>query len=191
MITTTGRALSSMTVLTGFILALIFVAPAKALDMQDMVVDSISAHPEVKEKIHVYRQVISDRDIAESGWRPSIDARASTGFYDTESPSTGNQSVDYDSTNLELSVTQNLFNGYDTTYQIEQTRARTNAALFDVYDTADNIALRAIQAERCCARRNSGSNQGTQSLGCWQTFAVTADRGAPGEGPGKSDSPAK
>jgi adhesin transport system outer membrane protein len=146
MITTTGRALSSMTVLTGFILALIFVAPAKALDMQDMVVDSISAHPEVKEKIHVYRQVISDRDIAESGWRPSIDARASTGFYDTESPSTGNQSVDYDSTNLELSVTQNLFNGYDTTYQIEQTRARTNAALFDVYDTADNIALRAIQA---------------------------------------------
>lgn len=146
MITTTGRAYSSMTVLTGFFLALIFVAPVKALDMQDMVVDSISAHPEVKEKIHVYRQVISDRDIAESGWRPSIDARASTGFYDTESPSTGNQSVDYDSTNLELSVTQNLFNGYDTTYQIEQTRARTNAALFDVYDTADNIALRAIQA---------------------------------------------
>ncbi len=146
MITTTGRTLSSKTVLTGFILALIYVVPVKALDMRDMVVDSISAHPEVKEKIHVYRQVISDRDIAESGWRPSIDARASAGYYDTESPSTGNQSIDYDSTNLELSVTQNLFSGYDTTYQIEQTKARTNAALFDVYDTADNIALLAIQA---------------------------------------------
>jgi adhesin transport system outer membrane protein len=146
MITTTGRAILSITVFTGFILSLTFVVPANALNMQDMVVDSISAHPEVKEKIHVYRQVISDRDIAESGWRPSVDVQASTGFYDTESPSTGNQSIDYDSTNLELSVTQNLFNGYDTTYQIEQTKARTNAALFDVYDTADNIALRAIQA---------------------------------------------
>ena len=146
MITTTGRALSSKTVLTGFMLSLIFVAPVKALDMQDMLVDSISAHPEVKEKIHVYRQVISDQDIAESGWRPSVDARASAGYYDEDSPSTGDRSIDYDSTDLELSVTQNLFNGYDTTYQIEQTKARTNAALFDVYDTADNIALRAIQA---------------------------------------------
>ena len=120
--------------------------PVKALDMRNMVVDAISAHPEVKEKIYVYRQVISDRDIAESGWRPSVDLDASTGFYDTDSPSTGNQSVDYDSTRLELSLTQNLFNGYDTTYQIEQTRARIDAALYEVYDTADNIALRAIQA---------------------------------------------
>ncbi|MDH3857525.1 MAG: TolC family outer membrane protein [Gammaproteobacteria bacterium] len=114
--------------------------------MQAMVVDAISAHPEVKEKIYVYRQVISDRNIAESGWRPSVDLNASAGFYDTDSPSTGNQSVDYDSTRLELSLTQNLFNGYDTTYQIEQTRARIDAALYEVYDTADNIALRAIQA---------------------------------------------
>ncbi len=143
---TIGRGLSSITVLTGLVLSLTYFAPAKALDMSDMVVDSISAHPEVKEKIHIYRQVISDRDIAESGWRPSVDIQASTGFYDTESPSTNNQSIDYDSTNLEFSVTQNLFNGYDTTYQIEQTQARTHAALYDVYDTADNIALRAIQA---------------------------------------------
>lgn len=144
--TTTGRGHLSMSTLTVLLLSLVTIVPAKALDMSDMVVDSISAHPEVKEKIHVYRQVVSDRDIAESGWRPTVDLNASTGLYDTESPNTGNQSVDYDSTSVEFSVTQNLFNGYDTTYQIEQTEARRDAALFDVYDTADNIALRAIQA---------------------------------------------
>lgn len=127
-------------------LSLLLQAPVMALDMTDMVIDSISAHPEVKEKIHVYRQVLSDRNIAESGWRPSVDLEASTGAYSTESPFTGNQTEDYNSSNVELSVTQNLFNGYDTTYQIEQTEARARAALFDVYDTADNIALRAIQA---------------------------------------------
>jgi len=146
MIATKGPGLSSKTLLTGIVLLLTFSAPLKALEISDMVVDSISAHPEVKEKIHVYRQVVSDRDIAESGWRPSVDLEASTGFYDTDSPATSNQSVDYESTSLEVSVTQNLFNGYDTTYQIEQTEARSNAALFDVYDTADNIALRSIQA---------------------------------------------
>jgi adhesin transport system outer membrane protein len=141
-----GRGLVSKTTLTGFLLSLMLPAPLMALELSDMVVDSVSAHPEVKEKIHVYRQVLSDRDIAESGWRPSVDLEASTGFYETESPVTGNQAEDYNSSNVELSVTQNLFNGYDTTYQIEQTEARTRAALFDVYDTADNIALRAIQA---------------------------------------------
>ena len=125
---------------------LLFAQSVNALDLSTVVIDSISAHPEVKEKIHVYRQILKDRDIAESGWRPSIDLEASTGVYDTESPITGNESIDYDSSNLELAVTQNLFNGYDTTYQVEQAEARIDAALYDVYDTADNIGLRATQA---------------------------------------------
>ncbi len=54
--------------------------PALALDMTTMVIDSISAHPEIKEKIHVYRQIRQDREIADSGWRPSVDLEASTGL---------------------------------------------------------------------------------------------------------------
>ncbi len=141
-----GLACISKTALTALLLSLTLPAPSMALDMSDMVVDSISAHPEVKEKVHVYRQVLSDLDIAESGWRPSVDLEASTGFYETESPLTGNETEDYNSSDVELSLTQNLFNGYDTTYQVEQAEARIKAALFDVYDTADNLALRAIQA---------------------------------------------
>ncbi len=119
--------------------------PAKALDLQKMLVDSISNHPEVKEKIYSFRRINSDIEIAESGWKPSVDLTASTGLYETESPATGGLSVDYDSTSVELALTQNLFNGYDTTYQIEQTKARASAALFDIYDTANSLALRATQ----------------------------------------------
>jgi len=119
---------------------------AMALGMTDMVVDSVSAHPQVKEKIHVFRQVVSDQKIAASGWLPSVDLEASTGSFDRSTTITGNQDRDYDSTTYELSVTQNLFNGYDTTYQIEQAEARARSALYDVYDTADNIALQAVQA---------------------------------------------
>lgn len=143
---TKDRGLVSKTMLTVILLSLLLPAPLLALELSDMVVDSVSAHPEVKEKIHLYRQMRSDHAIAESGWRPSVDLEASTGIYETESPATGNRQEDYNSSNVELSVTQNLFNGYDTTFQIEQTEARIRAALFDIYDTADNIALRAIQA---------------------------------------------
>ena len=128
------------------VLATVLPLSVAALEMTEMVMDSISAHPEVKEKIHVYRQVVSDRDIADGGWLPSVDFEASTGRFDTESPITGNQREDYNATTYELSVTQNLFNGYDTTYQIQQADARARSALYDVYDTADNVALRAIQA---------------------------------------------
>ncbi len=119
---------------------------ALAISMQDYVSDSISAHPSVQEKVHAFRQVVRDREIAESGWRPSVDIVASTGDYETESPQTGSVARDYDSYQAELSVTQNLFNGFDTTYQLEQTRERIRAALYDVYDSADNIALQAVQA---------------------------------------------
>ncbi len=119
--------------------------PAWSLDLQQAVEDAISAHPIVKEKLHVYREILQDRARAESGWRPSIDLDARSGVYRTDSPVTGNSRVDYNSSRVELSLTQNLFNGYDTTHQIEQTRARARAALFDLYDTADNIALDVIK----------------------------------------------
>jgi len=132
--------------LVGLLLALACPAAANALEMPQMVIDAISMHPLVKEKIHIYRQVVSDRDIAESGWRPSVDLQASTGRYETESPATGNQTENYDSSTYEFSVTQNLFSGFDTTYQIEQTQSRIKAALYEVYDAADNIAMEAIRA---------------------------------------------
>lgn len=141
-----GFGLSLIKMPVGIFLFSAFLVPASALELSDMIADSVSAHPQVKEKIHIFRQIVSDKKLAESGWRPSIDLEASSGFYVTESPATGNNSVDYDSSTLGLSVTQNLFNGYDTTHQIKQAEARSNAALYDVYDTADNIALSAIQA---------------------------------------------
>jgi adhesin transport system outer membrane protein len=98
-----GRSFLLKTTVTGFVMSLLIPAPLVALELSDMVVDSISMHPEVKEKIHLYRQVLSDRDVAESGWRPSVDLEASTGFYETESPlTTGNQSEDYNSSNVEV-----------------------------------------------------------------------------------------
>ena len=129
-----------------FVCCLVYGQALMAVDLSTVVADSISAHPEVKEKIHLYRQVVTDQQVAKSGFRPSVDLEASTGLYNTDSPATGNQSIDYNSSRIELSATQNLFSGYDTTHQIKQTRQRASSALFDVYDTADNIALDAIQA---------------------------------------------
>ena len=116
-----------------------------ALELNEFVTDTIGAHPSIREQVHIFRQVDRDRDIAISGWKPSADLVASTGTYETESPLTGSQKREYESSRAELSITQNLFNGFDTKYQQQQTEARISSALFEIFDTADNIALQAVQ----------------------------------------------
>jgi len=123
-----------------------FPLTATAMELNDFVSDSLSVHPSIREQIHIFRQIDQDRNIASSGWRPSVDLDATVGTYETESPTTGLQKREYESNRAELSVTQNLFNGFDTEYQMQQTKSRVSSALYEIFDTADNIALEAVQA---------------------------------------------
>ena len=97
---------------------------APAIELNEFVADTISAHPSIREQVHVFREVERDLDIADSGWRPSVDLEASAGTFETESPTIGSQKREYESNRAELSITQNLFNGFDTKYQQQQTEAR-------------------------------------------------------------------
>ena len=134
-----------------FLTAIICLVPtlfsgASAIELTTIVSDALVVHPEVREKIHTYRQVVGDQALAESGNGPSVDVEASVGLYNTDSPATANSSNSYDSSRVELSLTHTLFNGYDSTNQIKQTKSRAQSSLYDIYDTADNIALDIIQS---------------------------------------------
>jgi len=144
-----GTLLQQSILRRGWFLILAFAllpAPLFAMELNDFVADSIAAHPSILEQVHIFRQVDRDRDIARSGWRPSIDLQASTGTHELESPLTGPLKREFESNRAELSITQNLFNGFDTTYQTLQAKARVSSALYEIFDTADNIALDAVQA---------------------------------------------
>lgn len=136
----------AFSVLSAAVALPIFWSVAMAVDLSDSVTDALIFHPEVNEKVHVYRQVVGDQLIAESGNSPSVDLEASVGLYDTDSPATASSSNSYDSSRVELSLTHNLFNGYDSTNQIKQTKSRSFSSLYDIYDTADNVALDVIQS---------------------------------------------
>ncbi len=127
-------------------MAMVINGTAQAVDLTSFIADTISAHPDVQEQVHIFRQTVEDKTIARSGWRPRVDLEASVGAFESESPVTGPDSVDFESSRAELSVTQNLYDGFDTTNQIKQTDARINSALYELYDAADNVALEAAQA---------------------------------------------
>ena len=117
------------------------------LSLNEFVADSVSVHPRVLEQMHIYRQAEQDLAASKSGWKPRVDLTASTTRVEGDSPNiVSSQNDDYTSQRGELALTQNLFNGFETTYRIKQNKARVKAALFELYDTADNIALDAAQA---------------------------------------------
>ena len=113
-----------------------------AITVQDFVHDTVMSSPEVNEQIHIFRQAYQDEKIANSGWLPSLDLSLITGNVDEKRPSDSN----YDSSEAELTLTQNLFDGFDTTNQINQARSRIASAVYRLYDTADNAALDAVSA---------------------------------------------
>lgn len=119
---------------------------ASALSVNDYVVEAVQANPLVLEQLHVYRQVLQDEKIALSGWRPRLDLAASTGQFRRDAPNTGGQRRDFDSQQADVTLSQNLFDGFNTTNQVAQARARLSSAAFQLYDTADNVALDAVQA---------------------------------------------
>lgn len=127
-------------------LSLLVIKPVHAADLSSFVADTISAHPDVREQVHIFRQAVADKVIAKGDWKPRLDLEASFGKFESESPVTGPDPVNFESSRAELSLTQNLYDGSDTANQVKQTDSRINSALYELYDTADNIALQAIQA---------------------------------------------
>ncbi len=121
-----------------------------AFGMDDYIADSLNAHPRILEQVHIFRKTEQDQNIARSAWLPRVDLTATTNRIDGEFPtvvgSQGVQKTDFDSQWAELALTQNLFNGFDTQNNQRQAHARMRAALYQLYDTADNVALESVKA---------------------------------------------
>jgi len=114
---------------------------AVAMGLADFVKASVEADPQVREQIHAYRQVVQDHRIALSGWLPSLDLSTSSERFYRNGPT----STDLDSHQVDMTLTQNLFDGFNTTNQIRQARSRITSAVYQLFDTADNAALEAVR----------------------------------------------
>ncbi len=117
-----------------------------AISLQEFVSDVVNTNPLVREQVHAYRQVAQDHKIALSGWRPSLDLSSTIGRSSRKAPNTSQRRSDFNESQVDLTLTQNLFDGFNTTNQIAQARARISSAAYQLYDTADNVALEAVRA---------------------------------------------
>ena len=119
---------------------------AQPLSLNEYVSEVVQTHPEVMQRVHSFRQLSEDVTVAAKGWRPSIDLTGSVGSYRTNSPSTGFDDQTYNSKELALTLTQPLFDGFETRNAVSQAEARAGSEMYRVLDHADNVALEATGA---------------------------------------------
>jgi len=127
------------------------------LDLKQTIVESLNTNPIIDERLKNYRATQQDLNIAESGYYPQLDLRASFGYtnagviknVDAPDEDRFNHNVaDSESTNYETSLafTQNLFNGFGTMHMVDYQEARVLASAYKYLEVSNDMAYRMTSA---------------------------------------------
>lgn len=117
-----------------------------ALTLQEGVDEVLSTHPVVQERLHNYRATLEDLRTTEAQYLPTLDYSATVSRDRTDSPSTGFTSRSLNTYEHSLQLTQNLFNGFGTKYEVDYNKARILAAANHYIENANDSAYNFVNA---------------------------------------------
>lgn len=126
-----------------------------ATSMADAIQMAINNHPDVMVSARDRDAIAHLVDVAKAGYRPRVDFAAGTGYEHSNNPTTrsreartGDSDGDRDMWRSESRITavQNLFNGFKTNARVKQQENRLESARFNVLETREMVALRAVEA---------------------------------------------
>lgn len=122
----------------------LIISNANALTLKDSVVEVLNTNPIVKERLRNYRATQQDLNIAESEYLPKLDLNAALSYNQA-----GNLNKDLDNNEFHfyetsLKLTQNIFDGYRTTHQVDYEEARILAAAYNYLEKANDIAFEMV-----------------------------------------------
>lgn len=127
-----------------YLLPLFFALGLQAESLNDVLNSAIKANPDVNRQMRYYESVLQDLEIAKSGNLPTLDYQGSVGKERTKRE--GISSVDLTHYSNNITLKQNIFNGFQTTSEIEQNQARISSAAYSVIDKVNTLSYKTIKA---------------------------------------------
>ncbi|MEA3373639.1 MAG: TolC family outer membrane protein [Campylobacterota bacterium] len=128
---------------------LMLITPALfALTLPEMVQNTLDSNPNMQREISNYKAVRYDLDRADAGYKPTLDLTGGIGMEHTEKDYDGAQpDVDEDLTRKEARIvgTENLFQGFQTKYDVIEQEGRIDASRYTSIQEANTLALRASE----------------------------------------------
>ncbi|MFA6190779.1 MAG: TolC family outer membrane protein [Sulfurimonas sp.] len=127
------------------LLALSLCTLLNAQNLRTTVQEVLSTNPTILEQLKNYNSTNEDVTIAQAGYYPKLDVSFGVGYEHTERNNrplgVANQSFDYNVYNNSLKYTQNIFKGFETTYQIKESENRTLAAAYKYIEQVNAISF--------------------------------------------------
>ncbi len=133
--------------LAGF---LIFSPSAHGTTLEQAIEIAIEHNPRIGVVARNQEAVVEELHQAEGLYLPSVDISAGVGVEDTSTPAVraGNngESEGLLATDATLTITQDLFDGYERQGRVERQKARIESASNRVYENSENLALDVVGA---------------------------------------------
>jgi adhesin transport system outer membrane protein len=122
------------------------ISALNAFTLQDGTREVMATHPVILERLHNYRATLEDLRTTEAQYLPTVNYEGTFAKENTKSPSTGGNSVSLSTYEHSLQVTQNLFNGFGTTYEADYNKARIVSASYHYVENVNDIVYNLVSA---------------------------------------------
>ena len=114
-------------------------------NLSETVDEAISKNPQIEEAALNLKATKHDLEVAEAGYKPTLDVRAEKGRERTNSPANERELRIYDEEQVSLVGGYNLFAGFETKYKISEKKASVELAKNQLNEKKNEIALLTIQ----------------------------------------------
>jgi outer membrane protein, adhesin transport system len=124
---------------------------ALSISLRDALATGIATNPEYGEVAASRRATDEELNQGRALYLPSVDVRADTGFEHSDDPGTRGGTDNDDEENLwryeaAVTLTQMLFDGFETKYEVERQKARVSSSANRVRETAELVGLSIVES---------------------------------------------
>ena len=123
---------------------LIAVSLALTLNAQNLkttIQEVLTTNPIIQEKLKNYNATKEDITIAQAGYYPKLDLSIGVGNEDGERASGIDRDFDFSVYQNSLSLTMNVFKGFETVSQVKQQKSRTISAAYSYIETVNDTSF--------------------------------------------------
>ncbi len=115
-----------------------------AQTLKQDVLEVLNTNPIVTERLKNYRSVQQDLNIAKSKYLPRVDLRSTASYNKSGKFMSDVKDQEFRSYENSLKLTQNIFEGFRTTHQIDYEEARLLAAAYNYIEKANDISFKMV-----------------------------------------------
>lgn len=135
-------------IVSGIALATSFCAlPVMGITLEEATYTAVENNPKVRQAIALFRESLESTEISKgNGFLPSLDLNAGIGHETTYDYQGTGEDVSLTRRELALTLTQPIFNGFNSTYDVKRLKAEAEANRWNALIQVENKALEVTEA---------------------------------------------